>query len=178
MSLLAVGSQVEHSSFGKGVVVTSGTEFYTIYFKQLNEAKEIGIHFTGLQVLEAVEAGIQMVPLADVEAALESVLWKMERTDEVVHLAGKWLKGKMIIQPSDNTLQSKEIPIDGFFHKIVMLRDRLRVLEQNINSHAKLNDDDKVHLQQYITRCYGSLTTFNVLFRDNWQQFKGETKGE
>ena len=83
----------------------------------------------------------------------------------------------MILQPFDKTLKPKEIPIEDLFHKIVMLRDMLRVLEQNINSHKKLSDEDKVNLQQYITRCYGSLTTFNVLFKNKEQYFVGEKGG-
>ena len=85
----------------------------------------------------------------------------------------------MSLQTSDKSLKPKEIPIDDFFHKIVMLRDRLRVLEQNINSHKKLTDEEKVNIQQYITRCYGSLTTFNVLFKNKEQWFVGDkSKGE
>lgn len=82
----------------------------------------------------------------------------------------------MVLQPGDPNLAPKEIPIDTFFHKIVMLRDRLRVMEQKINASKGLSDQEKVDLQQYITRCYGSLTTFNVLFKSNSQQFKGESK--
>ena len=80
----------------------------------------------------------------------------------------------MILQPEDSSLQSKEIPIETFFHKIVMVRDRLRVMEQRINSSKGLNDEEKVNLQQYITRIYGSLTTFNVLFKNKENQFQGE----
>lgn len=83
----------------------------------------------------------------------------------------------MELRPGEEGLKSKEIPIETFFHKIVMLRDRLRVLEQNINSHSKLSDEDKVNLQQYITRCYGSLTTFNALFERKEDFFIGDKKG-
>ncbi len=175
---LGVGSQVKHPSFGIGVVVAITSDFYNIFFLEKNEAIEIGKDFGGMQVEEYKEPVHNKIGLDDVEAALENVLWKMERTDEIVHLGGKWMRGKVMIHSNDPSLLPKEIPIDSFFHKIVMLRDRLRVLEQNINSHAKLDDEDKVHLQQYITRCYGTLTTFNVLFRDKWHHFKGEGKGE
>ena len=84
----------------------------------------------------------------------------------------------MSLQAADETLKPKEIPIEDFFHKVVMLRDRLRVLEQNINSHKKLNDEDKVNIQQYITRCYGSLTTFNVLFKKQGEYFVSEKSGK
>jgi hypothetical protein len=80
----------------------------------------------------------------------------------------------MILQPGDTSLKSKEIPIDTFFHKIVMVRDRLRVMEQRINS-SKLTDEEKVSLQQYITRIYGSLTSFNVLFKYKDDHFKGDS---
>lgn len=80
----------------------------------------------------------------------------------------------MLLQPADKTQKPKEVPIDAFFHKIVMLRDRLRVLEQQVNAHKQLSDEDKVNLQQYITRIYGSLTTFNVLFKNKEQWFVGE----
>lgn len=94
-----------------------------------------------------------------------------------VAIAGKWEGGTVVLKPRDPALQAKEIPIDGLLHKVVMIRDRLRVLEQKVNAHEKLSDADKVELQGYVTKCYGSLTTFNVLFRDERDRFIGE-KGD
>ena len=99
----------------------------------------------------------------------------LEETD--VQLAPKWEGASVILKPADPALQAKEIPVDALLHKVVMIRDRLRVLEAKINAHDKLTDAEEVDLEQYITRCYGSLTTFNVLFRDKRDQFEG-AKGE
>jgi hypothetical protein len=94
---------------------------------------------------------------------------------EPVEMAGRWQGGKIQIWPRDPGGAAKELAIDDLFHKIVMIRDRLRVLEQKLNGHGKLTDEEKVDLQQYITRCYGSLTTFNLLFRNREDQFSGAT---
>lgn len=86
----------------------------------------------------------------------------------------RWRGGTIVIKPDNPSQQPKEIPIDAFLHKIVMLRESLRVLEQRINNHPKLEDEDRAQLQQYITRVYGTLTTFNFLFRDDQDKFVGQ----
>jgi hypothetical protein len=94
-----------------------------------------------------------------------------------IDIAGKWEGGEIILKPGKEGVQEKRIPIDSLFHKVVMIRDKLRVLEQKINSNPKLGAEDKVQLQQYVTGCYGSLTTFNVLFSNREDQFVGQ-KGD
>jgi hypothetical protein len=94
-----------------------------------------------------------------------------------VEMAGRWEGGELILKPGKPGLQEKRVPIDALFHKIVLIRDKLRVLEQKINSNPKLAGDEKLQLQQYVTGCYGSLTTFNVLFADREDQFVGQ-KGD
>ncbi|MFO7525209.1 MAG: hypothetical protein R6W68_07120, partial [Ignavibacteriaceae bacterium] len=112
----------------------------------------------------------------DIEALEKMLVYTLDKyamLQEVVEMGEKWAGGKMVLQPSNANLQAKELPIETFFHKIVMLRDRLRVLEQNINSNSRLTDEEKIDLQQYLTRIYGSLTTFNILFKDKEDYFVG-----
>jgi hypothetical protein len=115
------------------------------------------------------------VPLANLiretaEAVVQSL--GIEQKEDVVEgLATRWQQGTLIIQSADTSLQPKEVPLETFFHKIVMIRNNLRVLEQKVNASEKLSDADKFDMQQYITRCYGSLTTFNVLFQNKEDQF-------
>jgi hypothetical protein len=170
---LGVGSRIEHPKFGKGVIVDMDASYYTIWFRDGNSTRGIDRGFDGLTVLEKIESDFIPITLDDIETALENVLNRKAALSEKVELAGRWTGGTLLMKPGSVELQSKEIPIETFFHKIVMLRDRLRVLEQNINSHKVLTDEEKVDLQQYITRIYGSLTTFNILFKNTDQQFKG-----
>jgi len=124
------------------------------------------------EVIESVEDEVDTISFYEVEITLKKLLKQWSDISEIIPIADRWKGGKLIIEPLDTNLASKEIPIDTFFHKIVMVRDRIRVMEQKINS-SNLDDQEKVDLQQYITRIYGSLTTFNVLFKIKEHQFSG-----
>ena len=104
---------------------------------------------------------------------LKHILNKYNGLENRVELGKRWIGGTMVLQPANQDLKPKEMPIETFFHKIVMMRDRLRVLEQNINSSDSLTDEEKVNLQQYITRIYGSMTSFNILFENKEDYFVG-----
>lgn len=174
--MLGIGSRIEHPHFGRGVIVDLASEFYIIWFKSQNGTKSIAKDYD-FKVLEKSEAAAAVPPegitLADIERALENILDQRLHDVQLVPMAMKWNNGLMVLQPADSSLQAKEIPIETFFHKIVMVRDRLRLIEQKINAHKGLSDEEKVDLQQYVTMIYGSLTTFNVLFREPIHQFRG-----
>ena len=170
---LGIGSRVEHQQFGKGVVIQVRSDAYEITFWE-NGTKIIGRDYQGLKVVDAVETPSDVATFEKVEKSLVKILNRFSDITEKVEMAQRWNGGRMVLYPSDTSLKEKEIPLETFFHKIIMLRDRLRVLEQKINAHNKLTDEDKVEMQQYITRIYGSLTTFNVLFKNEEQKFVGE----
>ena len=140
--------------------------------------KEVDKTDTNLEEIIPENVSAEVETQSETEKSLLKILKMWGGITETVPLGDKWIKGMMLLQPADKTLKPKEIPIEDFFHKIVMLRDRLRVLEQNINSSKTMNDEEKVNIQQYITRCYGSLTTFNVLFKNKEQHFVGEKSGK
>jgi hypothetical protein len=173
METLGIGSRVEHPQFGKGVVIQVRTDAYEITFWE-NGTKIIGRDYADLKVIDAVEMPLDVVTYEKIEKSLMRILSRFSDITQKVEMTQRWNGGKMVLYPSDKTLKEKEIPLETFFHKIVMLRDRLRVLEQKINAHAALTDEDKVEMQQYITRIYGSLTTFNVLFKSDEHKFIGE----
>ena len=173
--LLGIGSRVKHPAFGDGVVLRLHVAAYEVCFIQFG-IKMVGKDYTAWQVVEAVTAE-EAVSFTEAEKSLVRILRAWAGVSlEKVPLGDRWKNGKMILQAEG--VQPKDIPIDTFFHKIVMMRDRLRVLEQNINAHKKLDDEDKVNLQQYITRCYGSMTSFNLLFKNKEDYFVGESGKE
>ncbi len=172
MQVLGVGSRINHPEFGFGVVTNVDSKRYWVVFEEKGlETIDLDCEF---EVIEVIKDELDMVSFFEVESSLRKILKKWSDITEVVRIGDKWKGGKIILQPGDTNLASKEIPIDTFFHKIVMVRDRIRVMEQKINASKKLEEQDKIDLQQYITRIYGSLTTFNVLFREKEDHFIGE----
>lgn len=170
---LGIGTRLQHTQHGPGVIV--GVKYATYLISFINSGI-LEIDKTDTQLDEIIPENIseEIETHSEVEKSLLKILRLWGNVSEPVPLGDRWTGGTMILQPADKSLKPKEIPIEDFFHKIVMLRDRLRVLEQNINSSKNLSDEEKVNIQQYITRCYGSLTTFNVLFKNKEQWFVGE----
>lgn len=170
---LGIGTRLQHTLHGPGVIV--GIKFATYIISFINHGiKEIDKTDNKLDEIIPENVSLEIETTSEVERSLLKILRLWGGITENVPLGDKWIKGMMLLQPADKSLKPKEIPIDDFFHKVVMLRDRLRVLEQNINSNKTLSDEEKVNLQQYITRCYGSLTTFNVLFKNKEDWFVGD----
>jgi len=174
---LGIGTRLQHTQHGPGVIVAVKFATYTIAFINTG-IKEIDKTDPHLEEIIPENVSAEIETQSETERSLLKILRMWGGITEIVPLGDRWIKGTMLLQPFDKSLKPKEIPIEDFFHKVVMLRDRLRVLEQNINSSKTLTDEEKVNIQQYITRCYGSLTTFNVLFRNKEQNFVGEKSGK
>lgn len=171
LTLLGIGSRIKHDGLGDGVIINVKPTGYVVTFVQ-HGVKVLKLD-APLMVVEAIDPDEDAVSLLDVEQALTRVLQRWSDQTETVPLGDKWKGGKLILKPARTDLAPKEMPIDGFFHKIVMVRDRLRVLEQRVNASG-LDNEEKVGIQQYITKIYGSLTSFNLLFKYQHQQFVGE----
>ncbi len=171
---LHIGMKVRHPQYGIGTVKTISEVTADIHFEE--GQRTVAPEPSGLEPAEpqAAVRGLEM-PLAQfVQQAVDATIQKLglEKPDAVVEqLGARWHGGKAVLHPADPSLQTKEIPMETFFHKVVMVRNNLRVLEQKINAHEKLTDGEKVEMQQYITRSYGSLTTFNILFKEKEGQF-------
>jgi hypothetical protein len=174
---LHVGMRVKHPQYGTGAVKSIGEHTSEIRFDD-GPTRAVSPEASELQPIDAqvsVTGSSQPLKLLieDTVRAVAATLGLATPEAEVNQLGVRWYKGRLVLHPADPTLQTKEVPVEVFFHKIVMLRNNLRVLEQKINANEKLTDAEKVELQQYITRCYGSMTTFNVLFRNKEDQFTG-----
>ena len=171
MKLLGIGSRINHAEYGKGVVTNVSSKEYWVTFID-GGLETIAIDST-FEVIEAAENEVDTISFYDVEQSLLSILKNWNGLGEPIAIGDKWKGGNMKLEPGQAGLAHKDVPIDVFFHKIVMLRDRLRVMEQKINA-SNIEEIEKVELQQYITRIYGSLTTFNVLFKSQSDYFVGE----
>jgi hypothetical protein len=178
---LHVGMKVDHPHHGIGVVKGLSEKSADILFDE--GLRTVSPEISHLEPAEPmVKVNGEETPLAHfieqiIEQTTRAVVSELglERPDSVVdQLAGRWQEGRMVLHPADPSLQAKEVPLETFFHKIVMIRNNLRVLEQKINSHGGLSEGDKVEMQQYISRCYGSMTTFNLLFKTTEDQFSSK----
>ena len=159
------GDLVRHERFGIGRVEEADGADCLVYFPKPDRKERTAEE--ELESLSAAEtAAYEMMKLAALEVSREEL--------PRMGIAARWQGGEMILKPGDQKLAAKSVPIETFFHKIVMVRDRLRVMEAQINGHKTLTDAEKVELQQYITRIYGSLTTFNVLFKEKNDFFVGQ----
>ena len=170
---LGIGSRIKHPEHGLGVIINVKPRTYIVVFTDRGKV-EVAKSYQNVQVIESIEPTGDPVSMAEVEVAITKIIRKFSDVQETVPLGGKWLGGKLVLQPANASMKPKEIPVEVFFNKIIMLRDRLRVMEQRINAHDKLSEEDKINLQQYLTRIYGSLTTFNILFKDEEDVFVGE----
>lgn len=171
---LHVGMMVRHPHYGLGTVKTISEATAEIQFS--DDKRSVAPEPAGLEPAEPMAALTGMeVPLKElVQQTVSDTVERLGLETPAVSapkLGSRWHHGKLVLHPADPALQSKEVPLEVFFHKIVGMRNQLRVLEQKINVHEGLSDADKVDLQQYITRCYGSMTTFNVLFKEKEDQF-------
>ncbi len=173
-----IGMNVLHPQYGSGVVKGINEHTADILFqegKRIVDPDASGVKPVESQAqLEGLKVPLQRL-IRDVVGSTVQELG-LESTDtHVRELAARWHRGTLVIRSADAGIQPKEVPLEVFFHKIVMIRNNLRVLEQKINSNENLTSAEKFDCHQYITRCYGSLTTFNILFKDKENQFSGSS---
>jgi len=175
INTLHIGMRVRHPAYGTGKVVAITQHTCDIAFDDGNK-RTVSPSGSGIGLAEAqADVSGLRIPLKQfVSEIARQIIDELgiEDPHEFVSLLGsRWDGGMLVLKPRDESLQSKEVPIETFFHKIVMMRNQLRVLEQKINSNKELSEVEKVEIQQYITRCYGSMTTFNLLFAEEGEQF-------
>lgn len=163
----AIGSLIQHSHFGLGRIVGFDGEFYVIQFK--GDTRNVPFEYQEMKPVQTTEDP----ELQRIKLAVAEVLGDYGWIDANFELGKRWLGGTLKMIPGKDDTQPKEIPIEMFVKKVIGVREKLRVLEQKINNHTVLDAADKLELQGYITRCYGSLTTFNALFAEKGSYFVG-----
>lgn len=174
---LRIGMKVRHPQYGEGVVKALTEKIATVEFA--DSTRELSPGMSELQPAEATATigGLEK-PLTDlIDEIVSAAYGQLPLSDPMESVEGlgkRWRGGMLEMRPGEGAGQSKEVELEVFFHKIVMMRNNLRVLEQKINGVENLSSADKFDLQQYITRCYGSMTTFNVLFADKEDYFSGK----
>jgi hypothetical protein len=171
---LHIGMKVRHPRYGVGVIKALTEHTADISFE--DAPRTVAPESSDLSPADPTARITELqIPLNNLiretaHAVVEAL--GLQKRDAIAEgIARRWERGTLTLKTADASLQAKEVPIETFFHKIVMIRNNLRVLEQKVNASDKLSDGDKVELQQYITRCYGSLTTFNILFKNKEDQF-------
>jgi hypothetical protein len=168
-----LGTIVKHRDFGRGRVVAYDADRYVILFKG-GDARTVAFTFEGLDA----EGDPGDPELDRIAQAVRQVLGDHGWLDVELELGRRWVGGTLRLVPGKDDAPAKDVPIEAFLKKLVGVRDKLRVLEQKINSHPSLTGEEKLDLQGYITPCYGSLTTFNALFADRASWFVGQAEGE
>jgi hypothetical protein len=171
---LHIGMKVRHPNHGVGTVKSLTEHTAEIIFDDQQrtiapESSDLSAADT-TATLSELQMPLDLLIRQTAQAVVDAL--DLEKPDKIVEgLASRWQNGTLLMQPADASLQAKDVPLETFFHKIVMIRNNLRVLEQKVNASDKLSEADKFDMQQYITRCYGSLTTFNILFKNKEDQF-------
>ena len=141
---LGIGSRVRHPDFGAGVVINNKSKTYMITFIDKGTV-EVAKSYASMEIIDLSEPDKDQVSLAAVEQILQTIIRKYSDIQQTVALGEKWKGGKMVLYPANEHHKPKEIPIETFFHKITMLRDRLRVMEQRINSSKGLEEEEKIN---------------------------------
>jgi len=171
---LHVGLKVRHPQYGVGTVKSISEHTVDVRFE--DQLRTISPDNSDIEPAEPqVEVRSLNISLSQlIKLTVDETITQLgvEKSDATVEeLGARWKNGTLVIKSSDAALQPKEVPLETFFHKIVMMRNNLRVLEQKINANTVLTDAEKFDIQQYITKCYGSMTTFNVLFKNSENHF-------
>jgi hypothetical protein len=173
---LHIGMRVKHPEQGTGTVTSIGRHTAEVDF-EVTGKRTLDPDLSGLTPADAHMAisGLDAPLGLFVREIIHGTVRELgfEKPDTVIEeLAARWHGGKFVLHPADPTLATKEVPLDVFFHKIVMMRNNFRTMEMKVNANDKLTDAEKIELQQYISRCYGSMTTFNLLFATKEGQLK------